>query len=236
MSRVDLPDSQPATMRSDARRNRERLLAAAMSAFTEYGADDTSLEEIARRAGVGIGTLYRHFPTRQSLLESVYRDQVEALCARARALREDPSPGAALTAWLRALVAFSLTKRTLISGLLGGAGLSGAGKDGASQDGASQDGAGKDSAGKDSAGKDGAAGKDSALFSACRSEINAAASSLLSNAKEAGQVRPDIEVSDLLRLSHAVVAATERLPDQAGEADRLLDIVLGGVWQPSYQG
>jgi AcrR family transcriptional regulator len=201
MSTVDLAAQEPAPMRSDARRNRERLLAAAMSAFTEKGGDDTSLEEIARRAGVGIGTLYRHFPTRQSLLESVYRDQVEALCERARALREDPSPAEALTAWLRALVTFSLTKRNLISGLVGGAGK-------------------------------GAAGKDSALFSACRTEINDAAGSLLARAKEAGQIRPDIEVSDLLRLSHGVVAATDRLPDQAGEADRLLDIMLGGIWGP----
>ena len=61
-------------MRSDARRNYQRLLAAAGAAFAERGADDVSLEEIARRAGVGIGTLYRHFPTRQALLEAVYRD------------------------------------------------------------------------------------------------------------------------------------------------------------------
>ena len=62
MSTVGLPPP----MRADARRNRELLLAAALAAFTERGADDTSLEEIARRAGVGIGTLYRHFPNRQA--------------------------------------------------------------------------------------------------------------------------------------------------------------------------
>jgi len=65
-------------MRADARRNRELLMAAALEAFTERGADDTSLEEIARRAGVGIGTLYRHFPGRTALLEAVYTDQVRA--------------------------------------------------------------------------------------------------------------------------------------------------------------
>ena len=70
-------------MRADARRNRQRLIEAALAAFAEHGADDASLDEIARRAGVGIGTLYRHFPTRQALLEAVYRSQVEALCARA---------------------------------------------------------------------------------------------------------------------------------------------------------
>ena len=67
MSTVGLPPP----MRADARRNRELLLAAALEAFTERGADDTSLEEIARRAGVGIGTLYRHFPGRTALLEAV---------------------------------------------------------------------------------------------------------------------------------------------------------------------
>lgn len=105
-------------LRADARRNYERLLTAAGQAFAEHGADDASLEEIARRAGVGIGTLYRHFPTRQALLEAVYRDQVEALRLRADELLESDSPGDALTAWLRAMVAFSSTKHTLTSALL----------------------------------------------------------------------------------------------------------------------
>jgi AcrR family transcriptional regulator len=105
-------------MRADARRNYERLLSAALAAFAEHGADDASLEEIARRAGVGIGTLYRHFPTRQALLEAVYRDQVEALRARADELRESDSPADALAAWLRALVAFSSTKHSLTTALL----------------------------------------------------------------------------------------------------------------------
>jgi AcrR family transcriptional regulator len=105
-------------MRADARRNYERLLSAALAAFAEHGADDASLEEIARRAGVGIGTLYRHFPTRQALLEAVYRDQVEALRARADELRESDSPAEALAAWLRALVAFSSTKHSLTTALL----------------------------------------------------------------------------------------------------------------------
>jgi AcrR family transcriptional regulator len=105
-------------MRADAQRNYARLLSAAMAAFTEHGADDTSLEEIARRAGVGIGTLYRHFPTRQSLLEAVYRDQVEALRARADELTGSDAPGEALAAWLRALMTFSSTKQSLTSALL----------------------------------------------------------------------------------------------------------------------
>src|SRR5215472_12464793 len=84
------------SMRADARRNYERLLAAAFAAFAERGADDVSLEEIARRAGVGIGTLYRHFPTRPALLEAVYRDQVEGLGRLAAKLLVAESPGPAL--------------------------------------------------------------------------------------------------------------------------------------------
>jgi AcrR family transcriptional regulator len=87
---------QACAMRADARRNHERLLAAAAATFAEHAADDASLEEIARRAGVGMGTLYRHFPTRQALLEAVYRDQAEALHAGALELLNSPSPGEAL--------------------------------------------------------------------------------------------------------------------------------------------
>jgi len=112
------PARQADGMRADARRNYQRLVAAAGEAFAQRGADDVSLEEIARRAGVGIGTLYRHFPTRQALLEAAYRDQVEALEARAAELIESDSPAAALTEWLTALVAFSKAKRSLTTGML----------------------------------------------------------------------------------------------------------------------
>jgi AcrR family transcriptional regulator len=105
-------------MRADAQRNYAKLLDAASAAFIEHGADDVSLEEIARRAGVGIGTLYRHFPTRQSLLEAVYRDQVELLRTRAEELMEHSSPRDAFTGWIRALAAFSATKRSLSSAML----------------------------------------------------------------------------------------------------------------------
>ena len=98
------PAREPRPMRADAQRNYTRLLDAASAAFLEHGADDVSLEEIARRAGVGIGTLYRHFPTRQALLEAVYRDQVELLSARAEELLKAESPGDALADWLRVLM------------------------------------------------------------------------------------------------------------------------------------
>ena len=105
-------------LRADAQRNYQRLVSAASAAFAEQGADDASLEEIARRAGVGIGTLYRHFPNRQALLEAVYRDQVDLLSGRARQLSESQDPGTALAEWLRALVSFGRTKRSLTSALL----------------------------------------------------------------------------------------------------------------------
>ena len=116
----ELRSSRPDTgMRADAKRNYERLLAAASAAFTERGSDDVSLEEIARRAGVGIGTLYRHFPTRPALLQAVYRDQVEALGLLAGKLIAAESPSDALAEWMRALVDFSISKRGLTRELLG---------------------------------------------------------------------------------------------------------------------
>src|SRR5579875_1832546 len=104
-------------MRADARRNYARLLAAANAALAEHG-PDASLDDIARRAGVGIGTLYRHFPTRQALLEAVYRDQVEALRSRADELAQSASPGEALAAFLVDLADFSRTKRRLTATML----------------------------------------------------------------------------------------------------------------------
>jgi AcrR family transcriptional regulator len=105
-------------MRADAQRNYQRLLTAAGETFAEQSADDASLEEIARRAGVGIGTLYRHFPNRQALLEAVYSDQVNLLRSRALELSQAADPGAALAEWLRAVVGFGRTKRSLTTALL----------------------------------------------------------------------------------------------------------------------
>lgn len=85
--------------RTDARRNRERLLAVAREVFAEAG-PDASLNEIARRAGVGPGTLYRHFPTRQALLAAVLRDRVERLCDQAGELAAGRPPDDALGRWL----------------------------------------------------------------------------------------------------------------------------------------
>jgi AcrR family transcriptional regulator len=104
--------------RADARRNFDALLAAAREVFAEAGAD-ASLEDIARRAGVGIGTLYRNFPTRQDLFERVYISEVEDLCTAADELAglPDLAPGAALVAWLERFVGYIATKRALMQAL-----------------------------------------------------------------------------------------------------------------------
>jgi AcrR family transcriptional regulator len=102
--------------RADARRNYEKVLAAAREAFAE-GGESTSLEEIARRAGVGIGTLYRHFPTRQALLEALYVDEVDELC-RSAASVDGGDPWEALSTWFERFIAYMATKRALAHELL----------------------------------------------------------------------------------------------------------------------
>ena len=104
-------------MRADARRNYERLLAAARSAFAEHGVD-ASLDDIARSAGVGPGTLYRHFPTRHALLEAVLGDAQETLLAEAEKLAVEADPDAALLDWMRKLAAHSMTFRGLADELV----------------------------------------------------------------------------------------------------------------------
>jgi len=104
-------------MRADARRSRTKLLDAATEAFAENGAD-APLEDIARRAGVGIGTLYRHFPTRTDLQAAVYRSQVDAVCTTADELIGTVSPAEAFTGSVRAIAAYLITKRGLSKALV----------------------------------------------------------------------------------------------------------------------
>src|ERR1700749_4094753 len=96
--------------RADAVRNRELVLEAAKAVFSAGGAE-ASLEAVARRAGVGIGTLYRHFPTREALLEAVYGREAEQLSELAERLQRDVPPVEALRRWLRANVDFVATKK-----------------------------------------------------------------------------------------------------------------------------
>jgi AcrR family transcriptional regulator len=107
-------DARP--MRADARRNYERLVSAAREVFTTSGGD-ASMEAIAKHAGVGIGTLYRHFPTRIALVEAVYRTDVDELVETSDRLVAQCEPWPAVVGWLQAFVRYSQTKKTLLSEL-----------------------------------------------------------------------------------------------------------------------
>jgi len=102
--------------RTDAQRNRERILEVAKEAFTVSGAD-ASLDDIAKEAGVGAGTLYRHFPTRAALLEAVYRTEVEKLAAAERKFAETMSPVEALRAWMLLFVDYIEAKHIIAPAL-----------------------------------------------------------------------------------------------------------------------
>jgi AcrR family transcriptional regulator len=105
-------DQPPRPRRADAQRNYDLLIAAAREVFSERGVD-APLDEVARRAGIGNATMYRHFPDRRELLIAVYADEVTALCAQGEDLLTDPSPRDALFAWLRAFIAHVAGKREL---------------------------------------------------------------------------------------------------------------------------
>jgi AcrR family transcriptional regulator len=115
-----LPDQiqaeQARRPRADAERNRARLLDAARAAFAS-GQASVSLDQVARDAGVGIGTLYRHFPTREALVEALYRKELDDLCASAAALLSTQSPQAALRAWLDRFADYVTAKREMADAL-----------------------------------------------------------------------------------------------------------------------
>ena len=105
-----MPATDPRPLRADARRNRDRLLDAAARAFTEHGPEAT-LEAIAKDAGVGIGTLYRHFPSREALVEETYRHELARLCDAADELLAGMPPDRATRAWMDRFVGYMTTKR-----------------------------------------------------------------------------------------------------------------------------
>jgi AcrR family transcriptional regulator len=113
---VTVANDKPRKPRADSLRNRDLLMETAKAAFARDGAD-VALEEIARRAGVGIGTLYRHFPERHALLAAVYQREVAQLTASADALLASRPPGEALEAWLHLLVDYMATKRVIAPAL-----------------------------------------------------------------------------------------------------------------------
>jgi AcrR family transcriptional regulator len=109
------PPSFP-TRRAQAERNRDKILKAARAAFAEQDAE-VSMAEISRRAGVGMATLYRNFPGRRELLEALYIDEIDALCAAARTIQAE-TPREAFVAWIRMVLAFVPNKRAIVSQLL----------------------------------------------------------------------------------------------------------------------
>lgn len=184
-------------MRADARRNYDRILAAASAAIAEHGSE-ASLEEIARRAGVGSATLHRHFPSRRALLEAVFHDRVEALCVQARELAGDAEPGPALVIWLRAVGSYAAATRGLAASLLPGV----------------RDGDPPDS-------------------DACHAMLSDAGGELLHRAQEAGAVRPDVCITDLLTLVSAISLVIEQDAGGTAKADRLLTLAIDGISSPA---
>jgi AcrR family transcriptional regulator len=104
------------TLRADAQRNEDRLLKAAVAAFAREGAD-AAVKDIAREAGVGIGTLYRRFPSKELLIEAVYRNEVESLCEAAPRLAALQPPADALRSWMERFIDFMAAKRGMADAL-----------------------------------------------------------------------------------------------------------------------
>jgi AcrR family transcriptional regulator len=174
--------------RADARRNYDKVLAAAREAFAE-GGESTALEEIARRAGVGIGTLYRHFPNRQALLEALYIDEVEDVC-RVAEEREGGDPWEALSGWLERLVGYMAAKQALHAELLN------------------------------------YLERDAALFKTCWASLDAAGEPLLKRAQDAGVVRPDVTVGDVIWM----VLSIAKLPAaEPGQSEHILRVAIDGL-------
>jgi AcrR family transcriptional regulator len=174
--------------RADARRNYEKVLAAAREAFAE-GGESTALEEIARRAGVGIGTLYRHFPNRQALLEALYVDEVEEVCRSAAEL-DSADPWEALTGWFERFIAYLATKRALAAELLN------------------------------------YLDHDAPLFQVCRASLFEAGEPLLKRAQEAGVVRPDVNIAEVIQM---VVGIAKIPTSDPGQTEHILRIALDGL-------
>ena len=174
--------------RADARRNYEKVLAAAREAFAE-GGESTALEEIARRADVGIGTLYRHFPSRQALLEALYVDEVEAMC-RSAAEFDGADPWEALNGWFERFIAYIGTKRALAAELLN------------------------------------YMDQDAALFQVCRTSLFEAGEPLLKRAQEAGVVRSDVNIGEVIQM----VIGIAKIPAADREqTERILRVALDGL-------
>ena len=175
--------------RADARRNYDKVLAAAREAFAE-GGESTALEEIARRAGVGIGTLYRNFPNRQALLETLYLEEVEGICRLAEEQRESADPWEALTSWFERFIGYIATKQALAAELTN------------------------------------YLDRDAQLFKSSRAALWAAGEPLLTRAQEAGVVRPDAEIGDVMHMVMGIAKVPTADPSQT---THIVRIALDGL-------
>jgi AcrR family transcriptional regulator len=190
MSTIDVQQSglTRRPKRADARRNYDKLIAAARDAFTEKDTS-ASLEDIARRADVGIGTLYRHFPTRTDLIEAVYVEEVDALCQSAADLGDEP-PWDALVGWLQRFIAYVATKHALAEELFA------------------------------------VADRDSEVFKTCRGAFYGAGEPLLRRAQEAGAVRPDVSIDDVVKMVGGIAKIQGADPETV---ERILNVALDGL-------
>lgn len=174
--------------RADALRNYEKIIAAAREAFAE-GGEATALEEIARRAGVGIGTLYRNFPNRQALVEALYVGEVEQVCRSAEEFAA-AEPWDALNGWVGRLVDYIGTKLVLAAELANHL------------------------------------DQRADLFATCRVALWSAGEPLLLRAQEAGVVRDDVAIGELIQLVVAIVKIPTTDPEQT---ERMLCVALDGL-------
>ena len=177
--------------RAEALKNRERLLEAAKAAFAEAGSD-ASLEDIARRAGVGIATLYRNFPTRDAVVEAVYRREVQQMADAATDLLAQMSAGEALHEWMRRSLEFVATKKGMGSAL------------------GSMVNTGSD------------------LYAFSIDLLTKAVVDLVNRAIESGDIRPDVDPTDILRAMTGFSYGAEQ-PGWKDGTLRLVDILMDGL-------
>jgi AcrR family transcriptional regulator len=177
-------------LRSDAQRNRERILEAAREAFTRSGAD-ASLDDIAKQAGVGPGTLYRHFPTRDALIEAVYRSGVEKLAAAQRKFAATLPPLDALRAWMLLFIDYIAAKHIIAPAL------------------------------------NSIVGGPLKLYEGSRGAIQGSMDALVKRAIRGGDLRKDLDASDLLRALIGV-SYVPAGPGWQPSARRLVDILIAG--------
>jgi AcrR family transcriptional regulator len=193
------PDRRPVAgqrdqreQRADAQRNRARRLDVAGAVVAEQGTE-ASLRDIARRSGIGLGTLYRHFPAREALLEALLSERFDRLAARAASLQDSQAPLDALAEWLHEFTIGATTYRGLAASMV--ATLS---------------------------------DENSSLYASCHA-MREAGGRLLRHAQDAGQIRPDVDGTDLFALASAVGWITDQAPSLAARREHLLSLVVAGL-------